>query len=520
MTFWEHVKQESGIDDGSGWAMLVFLVAIFVVFHFRPHERGRVRSAVVLFALAFAGFLAAAGALAYGIPETHWIYLVMRGGSVFMLAAAIVNITSTFLFSIVLRALRFEPPQIAQDLLVALVYLAIAIAVLSQSGIDLRGIVATSAVITAVIGFSLQDSLGNIVGGMFLQMERVIRVGDWIRVDDLEGRVVATRWRQTSIETRNWDTVVLPNSFLVKSRVVVIGRRGGAPIQQRRWVYFQVSLSHPPPLVIETVETALRAGPIQNVAENPALHCLLTELKNGDGTYALRYWLTDLSQSDPSDSLIRTRIYMALHRANIPLSVPSQSVLITEEGAHRDHLQSKELAQRVTALRNVELFRSLTDDERDELAERLIGAPFVKGEAITRQGDQAHWLYIMTAGEAEVSVSIDNVSRVVGALKAGDFFGEMGLMTGEPRSATVVARTDVRCYRLCKEAFESILRRRPEITEEISATLAHRRIALEAARGEAGEEALRERMKTTQNAFLVRMCEFFGLALASSQKRA
>jgi CRP-like cAMP-binding protein len=170
------------------------------------------------------------------------------------------------------------------------------------------------------------------------------------------------------------------------------------------------------------------------------------------------------------------------------------------------------LQQRVAALQNVELFRSLTDDEREEVAAALINAPFVRGESITRQGAEAHWLYIMTEGEAEVRVEIDGTTKEVGALKGGDYFGEMGLMTGEPRTATVVARTDVRCYRLSKDAFESILRRRPELVEEISATLAQRRIGLDAAREEASGEATRDRMKTTQRAFLLRMRDFFGLA--------
>jgi CRP-like cAMP-binding protein len=211
---------------------------------------------------------------------------------------------------------------------------------------------------------------------------------------------------------------------------------------------------------------------------------------------------------------------MALHRANIPLSVPSQSILLTDENSHRDQVQTREMEQRLSALSNIELFRSLTDDERDEVATRLINAPFIRGEAITQQGAQAHWLYIMTEGEADVRVAMDGTTKKVGSLRGGDYFGEMGLMTGEPRTATVVAQSDVRCYRLSKEAFESILRRRPEMAEEISGTLAHRRIGLDAAREEAGGEALRERMKTTQNAFLARMRDFFGLAGSGNQKKA
>ena len=71
-------------------------------------------------------------------------------------------------------------------------------------------------------------------------------------------------------------------------------------------------------------------------------------------------------------------------------------------------------------------------------------------------------------------------------------------------------------YRLSKEAFEAILRRRPEMAEEISATLAARRVGLDSAREEASEEALREKMKSTQRAFLLRMRDFF--ALGQQQK--
>ncbi|MGB8353345.1 MAG: mechanosensitive ion channel family protein [Chthoniobacteraceae bacterium] len=514
MNFWKYVEEASGIQGGLSRALLFFLIAVFIIYHFRPAERDRIRSSLALFIISFAGILLSAGMLEDGMPVNHWIYLVVHGASLFILAASIVNVTSIFLFSVALRAVRLEPPHIAQDLLVGLAYVAIALALLSMSGIDLRGIVATSAVITAVIGFSLQDSLGNIIGGTFLQVEQMIRVGDWIRVDDVEGRVTETRWRQTSIETRNWDTVVIPNALLVKGKVTVIGRRRGAPLQHRRWIYFQVSLSHPPSEVIETVDSALLVEPIRAVSNSPELHCLLTDMKNGDGTYAVRYWLTDLAHTDVTDSLIRTRIFAALHRANIELAIPSQSILFTEETSHREILKAKEIAQRVWALRNTELFRSLTDDERDHIAERLVNALFVKGEAITQQGAEAHWLYLMTEGEADVKVLIDGTSRQVATLKAGDYFGEMGLMTGEPRTATVVARTAVKCYRLSKEGFQEILRGRPEIADEISGTLAYRRMGLNAAREEANEEVMRDRMKATQKAFLLRMRDFFGLVNA------
>ncbi|HEX3280589.1 MAG TPA: cyclic nucleotide-binding domain-containing protein, partial [Pyrinomonadaceae bacterium] len=125
---------------------------------------------------------------------------------------------------------------------------------------------------------------------------------------------------------------------------------------------------------------------------------------------------------------------------------------------------------------------------------------------------EAHWLYLMTGGEAEVRVSTDgNLNERVAALHAGDVFGEMGMMTGEPRTATVIAVTDVECYRLDKEAFHTILQQRPEIADDISMLLAKRRVELEAAREGLNEEAKRQRMRYHQNDLRRRIKNFFTL---------
>lgn len=120
-----------------------------------------------------------------------------------------------------------------------------ALTLLGRHGVDLSEIIATSAVVTAVIGFSLQDTLGNIMGGMALQLEQSIGVGDWVRVGEVEGIVREIRWRQTSIETRSWETVVVPNSALMKSQVTVLGRRQGQPRLHRISVEFNVDFRHP-----------------------------------------------------------------------------------------------------------------------------------------------------------------------------------------------------------------------------------------------------------------------------------
>jgi CRP-like cAMP-binding protein len=352
------------------------------------------------------------------------------------------------------------------------------------------------------------------MGGMALQMERAISVGDWIHINDLEGLVKEIRWRHTAIETRNWDTVVIPNSVLMKSQVTVLGRREGSPRQHRQSVRFNVDYRYSPSDVINAIQTALRAEAIPNIARNPQPDCVFLDFRESYGQYAVRYWLTDLAADEPTNSVVRTRIYFSLRRASIPLSIPAHSIFVTEEdSSRRERKANQKLSDRAEAIKHVELFHTLTLEERLAVAAGLKFAPFSGGEAMTRQGAEAHWLYLIVRGQAEVRVSVDGgaSSERVATLADGDFFGEMGLMTGEPRSATVVALTDVECYRLDKDTFQATLHSRPEIAEDISAVLARRRVGLEAAKGDLTDEARRVRLRYHQGDLLRRIQNFFTL---------
>ena len=494
------------------WVTLVFLVGALALFALRPSERMRIRTAILLVAFSLIGLLAAAALLSAGVSPASSAYKWTRWAARFFQWIAFANVASVFVFEVVLDALRLRPPRIMRDLLLALTYIVAGITILSKD-VDISGIVATSAVITAVIGLSFQDTLGNMMGGMALQMERTIGVGDWIKFDGQEGLVREIRWRHTSIETRNWDTIVIPNSALMKSQVTILGRREGQPRQHRQWVYFNVDFRKSPAEVIDVVETALQAEPIPHVALEPKPNCILMDFKESYGSYAVRYWLTDLAVDDPTNSIVRTRIYFALNRAGIPLSIPAQSLFVTAEDQTRlERKRAEEIEERVAALMGVELFQALTDEERRTLATRLRVAPFARGEAMTRQGAEAHWLYLITSGDAEVRVSVDgNLTESVATLHTGGFFGEMGMMTGEPRSATVIALSDVECYRIDKEAFNEILQQRPEIAEDISEQLARRRVELDAAREGLNEEAKLARMSYHKGDLLQRIRNFFTL---------
>jgi small-conductance mechanosensitive channel/CRP-like cAMP-binding protein len=445
--------------------------------------------------------------------ETSTFYVDVRFFSLAMAGFAAINILLIVIFDGVVRRLGADPPLILSDVIAALLYLVALVFLLSQRGVNLSGLIATSAVLTAIIGFSLQDTLGNIIGGMSLQLEKSIDVGDWIKFGEHSGRVVEIRWRQTSIETRNWETVVIPNSQLVKMPIVVLGKRGGQPLQWRRWVYFSVDYRHRPTDVIRTCQDAIRISAIAGVADEPPPDCVLLDMQQGFNHYAVRYWLTNLAADDPTDSVVRTRLYFALKRANIPMAIPPHAVVMSSESENQQEQAMSELAERRRVLRSVErnLFAGLEEVDLDELAVGLTYAPFAAGEVLTRQGAEGHYLYLISRGRVSIRVSVGDQEVRVATLEPGQFFGERSLMTGEPRSATAVAETDVVCYRLDKASFAQILHRRPELAEVCAEILALRQNELDSLREGLAKEQRASKIADDQIKLVRVIKNFFGL---------
>ena len=138
---------------------------------------------------------------------------------------SMVRLGMLMLFHLLLPAMGVRVVRIVEDLCGAGVLVFWGLVWLGIVGVNLAGLVTTSAVITAVIAFAMQDTLGNILGGLVLQLDGSMRVGDWVDVDGVRGRVSDVRWRFTAIETRNRETVYVPNSMLIKNRFMVMGSR-------------------------------------------------------------------------------------------------------------------------------------------------------------------------------------------------------------------------------------------------------------------------------------------------------
>jgi small-conductance mechanosensitive channel/CRP-like cAMP-binding protein len=428
-------------------------------------------------------------------------------------AASIVGASATLLFSVVLPRMRLHTPPIVQDVVVAIAMVGSTLAVLSRAGVNLSGLIATSAVFTAMLGFSLQDVIGNIAGGLALQVDNSIEEGDWIKVGDVTGRVVEIRWRHTAVETRNWETVLIPNTVMTKSNVFILGRRRGQPTQLRRWVHFSVDWRFQPGDVINVVQSALRAAHLERVAREPQPNVVLMDMADSYGKYAVRYWLTEIATDDPTDSSVRACVYFALQRADMTLAMPAHALFVTEETVDRKAIKTeKQITRRRQLLGKLELFNGLSEAECTELAKNMKYAPFAKGEVMTRQGAEAHWLYLMEEGNAAVRISDGMIDREVAQLSGPCFFGEMSLLTGEPRSATVIADSEVECFRLDKFAVQTLIDARPQLAEQLARLLADRRVALQAAKEGLSADAAKERAAREANALLTRIRSFFALS--------
>ncbi len=487
------------------WVVLAVLVGLVAVRQ-SPQRRGRF--SLALLAIHLLLLLATAIVHWLGVASVSDVRLVSATAG--MLAG--LTAAGAVVFRVGLPRVGIRSPQIVEDVTVGTFALMSFYFMASRSGLEISGLVATSAVATAVIGLALQDTIGNIFGGLALQTDDSIHVGDWIKIGDLSGRVVQMRWRYTAVETRNWETVVVPNAQLLKNQVVVLGRRTGQPVKWRRWVWFNIDHRTPPAEVIAAVEAAVRGAPIPNVASEPGPSCVVMEFADSYARYALRYWLTDLAVDDPTDSLVRQRIYTALKRANVSLALPAHAVFMTKEGERRHaDLARTEIERRVAAISSVELFRRLPEEDLRELASALHYVPFAKGEVLTRQGAKAHWLYVVQRGTCSVRVEVDGAEREVSKIADGEIFGEMSLLTGAERAATVVADSEVECWRLDRSAFQSLLQRRPDVAEDCAEILAQRRVALESIKEDLTDAVKATRVVREKTDMLDKIRALFGL---------
>ena len=499
-----------GWADWTPWLVVALVVTAALIRALSPADRPRVRMLATLTALHVVAIVVAASMSDADYDPTAWELAALA----FALLAA-VGMGSLVAFRVALPRVGLPVPRILTDLFAAAGFIVVMIIVGRRAGFSVAGLITTSAVVTAVIGFSLQDTLGNIMGGLALQLDNSIRVGDWVALNygQVNGKVTEIRWRYTALETRNWETLIVPNSVLMKNPMVVLGKRSAPMLRWRRTLEFYVDFRTPPAEVIKVVQDGLRADPPPLCARDPQPMCLFSGTRDGNfGQYWVRYWMHDLNYDDPSDSEVRVRLFYVLKRAGIPFSMPAQALFLTEESPERaERKRSADADARTAAIAKVALFDRLPDAVRARLADGLRHAPFEAGEVVVREAaDDTLGLFVITHGRAAVRVGDGVSARAVATLEAGKFFGEMSLLTGAKRSATVIAETDLVCYALDRATFQTLLQDHPELAEHFADTLAARQQELAAVQGEV-DEVRRKRRDTAKHDLLGKIRGLFGL---------
>jgi small-conductance mechanosensitive channel len=407
------------------------------------------------------------------------------------LAASVIN-AAVFILINPLRVDRVPErfPIILQD------FMVIALILLASTFLSSQ-LVTTSAVSAVVIGFALQDTLGNAFAGLALQSERPFHVGQWVKVGDFEGRVAEVTWRATKLRTKAGNFAIVPNNVVAKEAIINFSEPA---LPLRLEVEVGASYLAPPNKVKAAMMEAIRHS--SRVLAAPAPDVLLVGFDASAINYRARFWIDDYGQDDPAKDEVRTAIYYAFQRHNIEIPWPHQ-VQYEKTWVEPDvHLKVEE-EERLLA--GVDLFASLPPEMLNQIALAAPMAVYGSGETIVKQGEEGQSMFVVLSGT--VSVVLEPTREELARIQRGGYFGEMSLLTGEPRSATVLAIGDVVVVEIVADLFRRLATANPESIEKIGMAAMVRRAGLEQMKSSTSETVTVE-TKT----LVTRMKKFLRLA--------
>jgi small-conductance mechanosensitive channel/CRP-like cAMP-binding protein len=407
------------------------------------------------------------------------------------------------------RRTHRAPPRIFRDVTQAVVYVVVLLLTLRAVGVEPSSLLTTSALLTAVIGLALQDTLGNMVSGLALQMQRPFEVGDWIQFDPDPrqiGQVTEVNWRATTVMTNDLIEVIVPNALLAKAAIRNFSRPSSV---SRRIVTVQGPYESSPKRVHDAILSAM-AGTTGVLADPPPY--VQTRTFGDSGIeYAVHFFTDDFSARDRIDGYVRDRIWYALQRGEVQIPYPHRTVhmhAVSDES--RGRTLERELERRDRVLRCVDFLDVLPPEAHRTLAASAVVRLYAPGEMIVAQGDSAGELYIIDRGEVVVELPREDRSpREVARLGDRKFFGEMGLMTGEQRRASVRAATECELLVVSHEAFHTTLAANTGVVEKISELLLARQAELDAA--SSSRDTMIEPMQDRSKRLISQIKSFFKL---------
>lgn len=388
-------------------------------------------------------------------------------------------------------------PQITTLLLIATAFFS---GLSTFYGVTLPGLLAGSGLIALVLGLALQDTLGNIFAGLGLQAGKAFRVGDWLIVDGKHCEVIEVNWRSTRLRNIDAASFDIPNNQLAKATIVNL--YNPTPVHAAR-ASVCVEYGIPPNHVKDALVQAALAA--RGVLSTPAPAAFLMSFDDSGIRYELKYWIDDARRHPEISDIVRTNIWYELDRRTIPFSYPTRIVEIRSK-------KETEPTDQVSALLQAQpLFADMETDQIQALAKSARHLRYGKGEKIITQGDPGGSMYVLSSGIAQVTVERDGRASDLGELTSGECFGEISLLTGKPRTASVTAKTDCDIVEIDKSGMGDLLKQYPRLADHLSETLSTRRSLLETELANWKGDPETAPISQTKESFLARMRQLFGL---------
>ena len=343
--------------------------------------------------------------------------------------------------------------------------------------VDLAALFTTSAILGVILGLALQDTLGNLFAGLSLQADQPFQVGDVVTIPNKGAGVIENiTWRGVKIRTFQNKLLIISNSILGKESIEVAPRDN----LNARIVPFSTLSTDSPSRTIHVVREAVREA--ENVSAKLKPVVRIKDFTDHGIDWEIKYWLEDYTKYNDTDALIRQRIWYAFLRENINFAAQSQTIYLKRRQPPKVKKEDEtyKVFERLSA---IEIFEPLSDEETMQLARQTARRVFAPSEVIIRAGDAGETMFVINRGSVKIQLpgaDGNGRSTTLATLHEGRFFGEMALLTGEPRTATVIAVEESEVFEIGHDAVKSLFEINPYLAESLSEAIAERRALLEA----------------------------------------
>jgi len=330
-----------------------------------------------------------------------------------------------------------------------------------------------STIIGIVVGLALQDTLGNLFAGIALQADQPFQVGDVVQLaSGSTGVIEGVSWRGVRIRTFQNKLLVMSNAVLGKESIEVAPKDN----LNARIVFFNTLYTNSPAKTIQVVREAVRH--VENVSAKIRPVVRIRDLAPDGLDWEVKYWAEDYTRFNETDALIRQRIWYLFNREKIDFAYPTRTVVI--QNAPEAPTVDEYLDITSERLSRIQIFAPLSEEELARLARASKTRVFAPGESIVRRGQEGNSMFVITRGTVEVQIADGEEIRTINTLKENDYFGEMSLLTGEPRTATVTAAEETEVLQISKSALKPIFETNPDLVKAVCEMIEERKALLNA----------------------------------------